>query len=569
MASDHRQRQCYYQQQQQEREVDAVIWKACAGSLIHVPKPNSRVYYFPQGHMEQASSPVPLSSVYKSSVLCRVVRVSFLADPDTDEVFVKFLLEPLKSTSSGFALEFLGERGEEKRNDVVSFAKVLTPSDANNGGGFSIPRFCAESIFPPLDFSADPPVQKIRVTDIHGESWEFRHIYRGTPKRNLFTTGWSKFVNCKKLIAGDSVVFMRKNLTKELFVGIRRASRLINDAMLPWGIVLKPARLSIGGGLSRSNKGKVSAEAVVEAIERAESDMVFEVAYYPRPGLPEFVVEAERVEVARGVYWRGGMKVKIAQETEDGSRLSWYNGTVSAVATGFDHGPWRDSWWRMLQVAWDEPEILQNMKNVSPWQVEPIVPMLPIHTAVPAIKKFKGVQNSGLLTNGEGNPPIPSMGFNSSYLNYNTFPAGMQGARQNLLFLSTLPSIVNYSTHQGHRDDIVDSTPEKMEAVTTKLNIGISPSETPSPDSQNSVQLFGVAGTDQRSCDLSKKIITSFQLFGKQIHMEQPLTTTEAIGCTKYDDHLTEGVRNTLDISSSVSHKKLDDRLRAHALSPL
>lgn len=222
-----------------------------------------------------------------------------------------------------------------------------------------------------------------------------------------------------------------------------------------------------------------------------------------------------------------------------------------------------------FQVAWDEPEILQNMKNVSPWQVEPIVPMLPIHTAVPAIKKFKGVQNSGLLTNGEGNPPIPSMGFNSSYLNYNTFPAGMQGARQNLLFLSTLPSIVNYSTHQGHRDDIVDSTPEKMEAVTTKLNIGISPSETPSPDSQNSVQLFGVAGTDQRSCDLSKKIITSFQLFGKQIHMEQPLTTTEAIGCTKYDDHLTEGVRNTLDISSSVSHKKLDDRLRAHALSPL
>ena len=145
---------------------------------------------------------------------------------------------------------------------------------------------------------------------------------------------------------------MRKNLTKELFVGIRRASRLINDAMLPWGIVLKPARLSIGGGLSRSNKGKVSAEAVVEAIERAESDMVFEVAYYPRPGLPEFVVEAERVEVARGVYWRGGMKVKIAQETEDGSRLSWYNGTVSAVATGFDHGPWRDSWWRMLQVCY-------------------------------------------------------------------------------------------------------------------------------------------------------------------------------------------------------------------------
>lgn len=32
------------------------LWKLCAGPLVEVPRANERVYYFPQGHMEQASS---------------------------------------------------------------------------------------------------------------------------------------------------------------------------------------------------------------------------------------------------------------------------------------------------------------------------------------------------------------------------------------------------------------------------------------------------------------------------------------------------------------------------------
>lgn len=30
------------------------LWKACAGPLVDVPRNGERVYYFPQGHMEQA-----------------------------------------------------------------------------------------------------------------------------------------------------------------------------------------------------------------------------------------------------------------------------------------------------------------------------------------------------------------------------------------------------------------------------------------------------------------------------------------------------------------------------------
>lgn len=31
------------------------LWKLCAGPLVDVPRAEERVYYFPQGHMEQVS----------------------------------------------------------------------------------------------------------------------------------------------------------------------------------------------------------------------------------------------------------------------------------------------------------------------------------------------------------------------------------------------------------------------------------------------------------------------------------------------------------------------------------
>lgn len=33
------------------------LWKACAGPLVEVPRSNERVFYFPQGHMEQVKNP--------------------------------------------------------------------------------------------------------------------------------------------------------------------------------------------------------------------------------------------------------------------------------------------------------------------------------------------------------------------------------------------------------------------------------------------------------------------------------------------------------------------------------
>lgn len=287
--------------------------------------------------MEQ-SCPSIAVSVSKPVIACVISHVDFLADPITDQVFAKVLLSPI--TAMEPSRNFLDQQqlqrsnGSVDENGVVAFAKILTPSDANNGGGFSVPRFCADSIFPPLNYQADPPVQTLSVTDIHGAVWEFRHIYRGTPRRHLLTTGWSKFVNQKKLIAGDSVVFMRDSGGK-MFVGLRRSVKYGNNgdgATARW-------REQIG----------IRAESVVEAVERAVLGLPFEVVYYPRAGWADFIVRAEVVDAAMRVFWTAGMRVKMVVETEDSSRMTWVQGTVTAASVP-DREPWCGSPWGMLEV---------------------------------------------------------------------------------------------------------------------------------------------------------------------------------------------------------------------------
>ncbi|XP_027942121.1 auxin response factor 17 isoform X2 [Vigna unguiculata] len=349
-------------QPQHPGKLEPAIWQACAGPSVEIPKPNSMVYYFPQGHFDQASSaPRNLSThlLAKPFITCSVVSVDFLADPLTDEVFTKMVLQPVGNNfpAESFHTPAAPPPNDDKDNDVVSFAKILTPSDANNGGGFSVPRFCADSVFPKLNFGADPPVQNLSVTDVHGFTWEFRHIYRGTPRRHLLTTGWSTFVNNKKLVAGDSVLFM-KSAAGRLFVGIRRTIRSFPERGNCVKLRLieeedkeeeeeedeeKEKRV-----FKRDGKGKLSAKVVAEAAELAARNMPFEVVYYPKAGWSEFVVKTEVVDAAMRIAWSDGMRVKMSVETDDSSRMTWFQGTVSAVSFQ-DNGQWCGSPWRMLQ----------------------------------------------------------------------------------------------------------------------------------------------------------------------------------------------------------------------------
>eukprot|EP00250_Pteridium_aquilinum_P034368 c7493_g1_i1 orf=182-1342(+) len=345
-------------------ELDPQLWHACAGALVCMPPVGAKVIYFPQGHSEHAASPpeFPPAVASTCTILCRVLSVKFLADTETDEVYARMRLQP--DPSGDIDLHNGPPASPPLPEKSASFAKTLTQSDANNGGGFSVPRYCAETIFPRLDYSQDPPVQIVLAKDVHGTVWKFRHIYRGTPRRHLLTTGWSNFVNQKKLVAGDAIVFLR-NAAGELCVGVRRSTRgtgtatnvntsswylaaaaASNTASSTWK--LKPPDNSIdflGASPAESgvralransdmtgtanfarNRACITAKDVLEAASLAATGQLFEVVYYPRATISEFCVKAHAVKASLQLNWVPGMRFKMAVETEDASRISWFMG---------------------------------------------------------------------------------------------------------------------------------------------------------------------------------------------------------------------------------------------------
>ncbi|KAK6163334.1 hypothetical protein DH2020_000198 [Rehmannia glutinosa] len=437
-----------------EKSLDSELWHACAGGMVQMPPVNSKVFYFPQGHAEHTLTTVDFGALPKIPplILCRVVAVKYLADPETDEVYAKIRLIPVGKNEHCFDdNRVMGTTGSASNEKPNSFAKTLTQSDANNGGGFSVPRYCAETIFPRLDYTADPPVQNVTAKDVHGETWKFRHIYRGTPRRHLLTTGWSTFVNQKKLVAGDSIVFLRAE-NGDLCVGIRRAKRgnCGNESSSGWNSgaagnfgfssFLKEDenkmihRSGVGNGNLRET-GKVRPESVVEATFLAANGQPFEVVYYPRASTPEFCVKASSVSAAMRVQWSSGMRFKMPFETEDSSRISWFMGTIASVQVA-DPLRWPNSPWRLLQVTWDEPDLLQNVKCVSPWLVEMVsnVPVLHLSPFTPPRKKLRLPNHPDFPLDGQfpiwpsfsGNPLRPS---SPMCCLSDNITAGIQGAR--------------------------------------------------------------------------------------------------------------------------------------------
>ncbi|KAG1346792.1 Auxin response factor 2 [Cocos nucifera] len=198
------------------------LWHACAGPLISLPRKGSVVVYLPQGHLEHLGDAgggggglfrydVP------PHVFCRVVDVKLLADAATDEVCARLSLVA-ESEEVERQLQEGEAEGDVEEEDIDGlhrssmphmFCKTLTASDTSTHGGFSVPRRAAEDCFPPLDYKQQRPSQELIAKDLHGVEWRFRHIYRGQPRRHLLTTGWSAFVNKKKLVSGDAVLFLR------------------------------------------------------------------------------------------------------------------------------------------------------------------------------------------------------------------------------------------------------------------------------------------------------------------------------------------------------------------------
>uniref|UniRef100_A0A7N0VKV3 Auxin response factor n=1 Tax=Kalanchoe fedtschenkoi TaxID=63787 RepID=A0A7N0VKV3_KALFE len=547
--------------------VDSDLWKACAGDTFKVPSIDTRVYYFPEGHAELCDSPPPVAQLVCPIVPCRVLHFRFFADRTTDEVFAAVSLQPVgceyrwapPASRSVSGRQIGGAEREGRR--IESNMKILTQSDANNGGGFSVPRQCAESIFPALNYEEDPPVQNLTITDVQGGEWIFRHIYRGTPKRHLLTTGWSKFVNNKKLVAGDTVIFMRDNLTGKLYIGIRRLLRANSGRNGKRSLCVGEAEGTgeeMDDGSWRAGSRRVSARFVEAAAKQASKGLHFEVILYPSVGLPDFVVNADVVDRALSWRWAVGTRVKMAVESEDSSRPTLLQGYVSIILNVLEGGQWRSSPWKMLQVTWIEPDHLQNVERLSPWQVEYVEhtasrqPIhLPIEVRDPHIfqpltartkepRPMMGQEPHSMMAQGD----LRYSGLRTrNFLNPNIHLASMQGARH----LSDVSDVIGGDTHRMQNENMFPrSDMFVFRSRITEVNSGGYQLCSLPAESHSSLCSFGT----EVGNTLPPGGINSIQLFGKIIYVEnpvenyQPYDATFLVSDSSKGDNESEGMEN-------------------------
>ncbi|KAG9149512.1 hypothetical protein Leryth_014290 [Lithospermum erythrorhizon] len=379
-------------QQQQQSNISAKgyddlymeLWKACAGPLVDVPRATERVYYFPQGHMEQLEAStnqelgqrIPMFNL-SSKILCSVVDIRLLAEKDTDEVYAQITLMPEPDQAEPKSPDTC--LPEPPKQTVYSFCKILTASDTSTHGGFSVLRKHATECLPPLDMTQQIPTQELVAKDLHGIDWQFKHIFRdnhlrfltehwktGQPRRHLLTTGWSTFVTSKRLIAGDTFVFLRGE-NGELRVGVRRQGR--QQSSLPSSVISSHS-MHIG--------------VLATASHAVTTGTIFVVYYKPRTS--QFIIGLNKYLESVNHGFGLGMRFKMRFEGEDSPERR-FTGTIIGVED--ISSQWNDSRWRSLKVQWDEPASILRPERVSPWEIEPFVASIPTSLGPPATMKNK------------------------------------------------------------------------------------------------------------------------------------------------------------------------------------
>ncbi|KAJ4980523.1 hypothetical protein NE237_031360 [Protea cynaroides] len=329
------------------------LWHACVGPLISLPKKGSVVVYFPQGHLEQISDFPAMAYDLPPHVFCRVVDLKLHAEVTTDEVYAQVSLVPEIEKLQEGEIEADWEEAVEGVAKSITphmFCKTLTASDTSTHGGFSVPRRAAEDCFPPLDYKQQRPLQELVAKDLHGVEWKFRHIYRGQPRRHLLTTGWSAFVNKKKLVSGDAVLFIRGG-NGDLRLGIRRAAQ-VKDG-IPFSALCSQS-LNLG--------------TFADAAKAVSTKSVFHICYNPRATHSDFIIPFRKYLRSINNSFSVGMRFKMLFESEDAAERR-FTGMIMGI-TDMDPVRWPGSKWRCLSVRWDDD--VDNRRNrVSPWEIEP------------------------------------------------------------------------------------------------------------------------------------------------------------------------------------------------------
>ncbi|TVU35601.1 hypothetical protein EJB05_17499 [Eragrostis curvula] len=400
------------------------LWHACAGPVAPLPRKGSVVVYLPQGHLERIGADAAAGGAptgVPPHVFCRVVDVDLHADAATDEVYARVALAPVdeaetRARENENAARH-GNGGGEEDEDAVKrlarvphmFCKTLTASDTSTHGGFSVPRRAAEDCFPPLDYSLQRPSQELVAKDLHGTEWKFRHIYRGQPRRHLLTTGWSAFVNKKKLISGDAVLFLRGE-DGVLRLGVRRADQLKNTPPTP--------------ALHNQCSGHRNLENVARAVAMKT---VFHIYYNPRLSQSEFIIPYWKFMRSFNQPFSAGMRFRMMYENEDASERR----CTGIIIGSREAGPmWHGSKWKCLVVRWDDDIECRRPNRVSPWEIELTGAVAGSHLCTPNPKRLKPCLpqvNPGTV--------LPNGSVSSDFAGSARFPKVLQG--QELLGFKT------------------------------------------------------------------------------------------------------------------------------------
>ncbi|KAK6781768.1 hypothetical protein RDI58_019564 [Solanum bulbocastanum] len=478
-----------------EDELYQELWRLCAGPSVDVPKNEERVYYFPQGHMEQLEAStnqelnqrIPLFNL-QSKILCRVLHIQLLAEQDTDEVYAQITLLPeadqVEPTSPDPSLP------EPMRPKVHFFCKVLTASDTSTHGGFSILRKHANECLPPLDMTQTTPAQELVAKDLHGFEWHFKHIFRGQPRRHLLTTGWSTFVSSKRLVTGDSFVFLRRD-KGEVRIGIRRLAR--QPSSMPQSVISSQS-MHLG---------------VLATASHAVTTQTMFVVYY-KPRTSQFIVGLNKYLEAVNHRYSVGMRFKMNFEGEEIPEKR-FTGTIVGVEDSSSQ--WKDSKWRSLKVQWDEPASVSRPDRVSPWDIEPFVASV----ATPLVPPM-GVKNKRHRAHNEpkASDPVPAAALAAwiPSTQFNPVIEGQSSDNPFSLHTSQTNSISN-STFKAREDGIWSASKvSSLNMLLDETEASKSASPRPAFPSFASSQFGKQNDLLLPSLDDERKRITSCRLFG-------------------------------------------------------
>ncbi|CAI7781994.1 unnamed protein product, partial [Closterium sp. NIES-54] len=184
-----------------------------------------------RGSSHDEGSDAATAALPPSHMFCRLESLVLQIDVETHELLATMQLQPIQEAEAAEEQARAARAGAAASGSRVLYARTeqdrvcckrLSTSDTSTHGGFSIPRKAAEACLPHLDMTQSVPSQRITATDVLGNQWLFRHVYRGTPKRHLLTTGWSALSATWGLAAGDRIVFLR-NRHGALKVAVRRS----------------------------------------------------------------------------------------------------------------------------------------------------------------------------------------------------------------------------------------------------------------------------------------------------------------------------------------------------------